>query len=863
MFFATTALAVIPHPDDAPKPLSPAESARAFALPAGMKIELIASEPLIREPSGVCWDERGRMFVCELHGYNVEGQHDIDELNKSGELDLEVRRIQASEAAKKKAEAETYGTVKLLLDTDGDGVMDKAEVWADRLPPCYGIAPGNGGIIVACAPDIVFLKDTDGDNKPDVQEKLFTGFGTGALERGINAPTWGPDNWLYFGRGWAGGSITGPHLAKPVTLPATDFRIRSDGSAIEPVSGSTKTIGMAFTEGGDRFVATTTHPGLFVTPIPWRYLARNPDAAAPVLDSPASDDTKVYPIAPTHPWRLKREQHAEYFAFYRKISLSDAAASGYFTSACSPLVYHDSVLPGLHGHYLVCEPAQNLVHRAEIIRDGTRLRLQRVKGEEHSEFLASRDAWFHPMSLATTPDGCVAIVDFYREIIEDYSAIPRHLQQQYGVVNGHDRGRIWKLVPETLAKSAANNVAALGDAALVKELSSDLSWRRRTAQRLLVERRAKVPLQELARMVHDRDGGPGSAIAALYTLEGLGLLNNDVLAEVNGELIHPDVQVHMLRCAEPFFVPEADHIDEKNSMVEACLPCINFKSHQALLQSVLTLGESALAASSPKVLGNFARDFGDLRWMDAAMASSAHKREAAILTELAKAPGKAEPVMINLAGIIAARGDAKAIEDAMAALTAVSFQGKALDVLQLGLEDTKPLASKVDVPAPTAPTAEQLAVWEKRVPEIMVALRQKPDLDAGKVLFQSICAACHRSHGLGFAVGPDLDAEFQRAPEVILRDVLFPSEAARPGYETMMVKTQRGETLLGIAASDSPTSLTLHLPGGIERTVLRKRADIRTIRNVSLMPAGLGEALKPQQIADVIAFLRSVPAKGS
>lgn len=210
-----------------------------------MKIELIASEPLIHEPSGVCWDERGRMFVCELHGYNVEGQHDIDELNKSGELDLEVRRIQASAVSKTKAEARTYGTVKLLLDTDGDGVMDRRRSAADRLPPCYGIAPGNGGIIVACAPDIVFLKDTDGDDKPDVQEKLFTGFGAGALERGINAPTWGPDNWLYFGRGWAGGSITGPHLAKPVTLPATDFRIRADGSAIEPVSGSTKTIGMA------------------------------------------------------------------------------------------------------------------------------------------------------------------------------------------------------------------------------------------------------------------------------------------------------------------------------------------------------------------------------------------------------------------------------------------------------------------------------------------------------------------------------------------------------------------------------------------------------------------------------------------
>lgn len=858
LFVPSLALAAIPQPDDAPKPLSPTESAKAFALPTGMKIELIASEPLIHEPSGVCWDERGRMFVCELHGYNVEGQHDIDELNKSGELDLEVRRIQASEAAKKKAEAETYGTVKLLLDTDGDGVMDKAEVWADRLPPCYGLAPGNGGIIVACAPDIVFLKDTDGDNKPDVQEKLFTGFGTGALERGINAPTWGPDNWLYFGRGWNGGSITGPHLAKPVTLPATDFRIRADGSAIEPVSGSTKTIGMAFTEGGDRFVATTTHPGLFVTPIPWRYLARNPDAAAPVLDSPASDDTKVYPIAPTHPWRLKREQHAEYFAFYRKISLSDAAASGYFTSACSPLVYHDSVLPGLHGHYLVCEPAQNLVHRSEIIRDGTRLRLQRVKSEDHREFLASRDAWFHPMSLATTPDGCVAIVDFYREIIEDYSAIPRHLQQQYGVINGRDRGRIWKLVPETKLNSASINLAALDDATLVKELSSELSWRRRTAQRLLVERRARVPSQELAKMVCDQPQGPGAAIAMLYTLEGLGLLSLDLMITLDN-VRSPDVPVHVMRCAEPLFNMNPSKLRENPNMVELSLARYEFREPQAALQAVLSMGQSMSWSASPTHFASYARRWGNLPWIDAAVATSTFRGEADVLKELVLKPGKAAPVMTNLAGIIAARGDAKEITESIAALEAASFQGKALEVLKLGLEDTKPLASKLDVPAPTAPTAEQIAGWEKRVPEVLAALKQKPDLDAGKVLFQSICASCHRSHGMGFVVGPDLDAEFQRAPEVILRDVLFPSEAARPGYETMMVKTQRGETLLGVTASDSPTSLTLHLPGGIERTVLRKRAEIRTIRNVSLMPAGLGDALKPDQIANIITFLRSVP----
>ncbi len=130
--------------------------------------------------------------------------------------------------------------------------------------------------------------------------------------------------------------------------------------------------------------------------------------------------------------------------------------------------------------------------------------------------------------------------------------------------------------------------------------------------------------------------------------------------------------------------------------------------------------------------------------------------------------------------------------------------------MKFGLEDTQPLATQTAIPTSTA-----------------------------------------------FTVGPDLDAEFQRAPEVILRDILFPSEAARPGYETMHTKTHRGESLLGITASDSPTSITLKLPGGVERTLLRKRADIRNVRNVSLMPAGLGDALQPEQIANIIAFIRS------
>ena len=60
---------------------------------------MVAAEPLIRQPSGVCWDAEGNLFVAELHGYNREGQFDIEELNKTGELDRVVRRIAANEDA--------------------------------------------------------------------------------------------------------------------------------------------------------------------------------------------------------------------------------------------------------------------------------------------------------------------------------------------------------------------------------------------------------------------------------------------------------------------------------------------------------------------------------------------------------------------------------------------------------------------------------------------------------------------------------------------------------------------------------------------------------------------------------------------
>ncbi len=347
LLLISTALAgaEIPKPDDAPKPFSPEQSAAAFGLPPGFRMSLIASEPLIASPSCICWDERGRTFVSELHGYNLAGQLDIEELNKSGQLDNQVRRVQADEKFKRAAMKRTVGAVKLLSASKGSDRLDNVEVWAADLPPVYGIVPARGGIIAACAPDIVFLKDSKGDGHCDIREVLFTGFPIGELERGVNAPMWGVDGWIYFGRGWGGGKITGPHLAQPVNLSGSDFRIRPDGSAIEPVTGGAHTFGFAMTDTGDRFVTNTTMAGIYVAPLAWRYLVRNPDASASALEV-ASGDKRVYPLAPPHPWRKKRADDPAYFKYYNsRYGAAESEADGWFTSVCGPFIYQDRALP--------------------------------------------------------------------------------------------------------------------------------------------------------------------------------------------------------------------------------------------------------------------------------------------------------------------------------------------------------------------------------------------------------------------------------------------------------------------------------------------------------------------------------------
>lgn len=677
----------ITKPGDAPKPLPPAESAKLFRVPPGFKLELVASEPLIRQPSGMCWNERGHLFVSELHGYNLEGQYDIEELNKRGQLDKVVRRLAAPAEAILKAEKEQTGTVKRLIDTNGDGIMDKAQVLADELPACMGICPANGGIIAVCAPHIVFLADPDGDGKARIRTKLFSGFKTGIIERRINSPQWGPDNWIYVDGG-QGGRISGPNLDQEVDLPVSGFRFKADGSAIEPVSGHTGTYGFTFTGEGDRFVISTQTPGIQVAPLPWYYLSRNPDVAVGAGRVGAANYNQCYPISEAHPWRTKRAADPGFNKYYKdRYGATESKPNGYFTSACSPLFYQDIALPGLEGQLLACAPAQNFIHRATVSREGSLLKLRRPSGEEQSEFLASRDIWFHPIHLSIGPSGGVWVADYYREIIEDYSAIPRYLQQQYGLDHGKDHGRVWRLVHENMPKAGPVDMSTLDPLALAGEVISPHFWRRQTARRLLLEKRAdQIDAQTLRALAHSMEAdSSAAAINVLYTLDGLRGLTDQVLKSGldHGE---PGVRRHALRLAESRF-------NDSPSLLKEAVGLLDDEFSIVRLQLALSLGESSVD-SALSGLAHLARQHGNETWLDGAILSSLGGRCGQMLMTLLEKPtelGQARGLIARLCSAVATRREPKELSTTIENIAVIedrALQQKCLQGLLASLKST-------------------------------------------------------------------------------------------------------------------------------------------------------------------------------
>ena len=129
----------------------------------------------------------------------------------------------------------------------------------------------------------------------------------------------------------------------------------------------------------------------------------------------------------------------------------------------------------------------------------------------------------------------------------------------------------------------------------------------------------------------------------------------------------------------------------------------------------------------------------------------------------------------------------------------------------------------------------------------------------GKAVFKKNCATCHRLEDEGVEVGPDLlSALRNKTREQLLIDLLDPSREVDPRYLNYVVTTKKGETLTGLIAAETASSITLRRGEKAEDTILRGQIDEIQATSKSLMPEGLEMQLSKQNLADLIADLRAV-----
>jgi putative membrane-bound dehydrogenase-like protein len=462
-------------------PLAPAESQKKIQLAdPELVIELVASEPAINSPVAITWDEAGKMYVVEMSDYPA---------------------------------ADTGGRIRQLSDRDGDGVFESATTFADGLKFPTGALPWNGGLLVTSAPDILFFKDTDGDGRADERKVILTGFAEGNQQLRVNGLLWGLDNVVYGANGRSGGAVRRPGDPPDQSVPILrhDFRFDPATGQFEALAGFSQ-FGLGRDDFNHRFVSWNTVPFRHVV-IEERDLSRNPfltvGQSVAVITDPA-DTGRVYPIS-SPPVTFNRER------------------TDYFNASCGLTVFRGAGLgPDCEGNAFVAEPLTNLSHRKILDPQGATFIARR--GEHEREFLASRDNWFHPVNLATGPDGCLYLADFYREWVEHPEFVPEPLRKSVDFRTGNEHGRIWRVRRRDFQpRMPAPVLASASPAELVAALGSPMAWTRDTAQRLLVERQEKSVAPALKRLAAD-GGTPVSRVHALWTLTGLSALTPELVS---------------------------------------------------------------------------------------------------------------------------------------------------------------------------------------------------------------------------------------------------------------------------------------------------------------------------------------------
>lgn len=525
-----------------PAPLTPEESRQRVRVPAGYRVDLVAAEPLVFDPVAFDWDERGRLWVVEMADYPLG----LDGKGKPG------------------------GRVRILEDRNQDGIYDHATLFADGLSFPTGILTWRDGCLVTAAPDILLLRDTDGDGRADVQKPLLTGFNVGNQQLRINGLRWGLDGWVYCANGGHNVNygkdvkITSVLTGERIALGSRDFRFRPDTGEFDPLSGPAQ-FGRTRDAWGRWFGVQNSYP-IWHYVLEDRYLRRNPHVAPP--------SARVM-MTPTNP--------RVFSALAPEKRYHTHGQANRYASACSAWIVSDPLLFGAGGgriaaHAFVCEPVHNLVQHLVVEHDGNTFKARRDPAEE-LDFFASTDRWCRPVMIRTGPEGGLWVADMYRLVVEHPQFLPAHGQQELMPYYraGDDRGRIYRVLPER--HQAVFPRFPIDSAGLVAQLHSANGWVRDKAHMLLTWRADKTVVPALENLAR-REDKPAARVHALHLLGHFGALADDAV-------------IAALRDAEPGVREQALVLAETKSaeaVIAAAAKLVTDPNPKVRLQLACTLG---------------------------------------------------------------------------------------------------------------------------------------------------------------------------------------------------------------------------------------------------------------------------------
>lgn len=836
ILFASILIAAAP----VQSPLSPGEALKAFEVAPGLKVELVAAEPLTASPCAIAFDGERRLFVAENRGYPIGP--------KEGE--------------------KPAGVIALLEDADGDGRMDKRTVFADGLTFPNGVLPWKGGLIVTCAPDVLFLKDTDGDGVADERKVLLTGFATtGSTQLRVNDPTLGPDGWIYLAAGLSGGLVTCPSYPdRPALKMTSDVRFHPDTLEVRSVDGRSQ-FGISFDAAGNRFICMNRVPVQHVV-FDSRWLRRNPGLAFSETVQDCNERNAFNGINGGH-------DGVRLFPISSNITTADGHA-GSFSAACGVTIWQGrgALTPECEDAVFSCDPTGNLIHADRLSPRGATFSASPLYAGR--EFLASRDDWFRPVFIARGPEGALYVADMYRKVIEHPDYLPEEVRKHTDFETGKSLGRIWrvraesrpaaKLAPGPLEtqlgaktpRQLFEGVIRLGDEAtpdashLLAQAAlreSEDKWMR-AAVLSGVQGRERVVLETM--LIHLPEGGKiGSGLA-----ETLAFLARSLPAPSDLSLAERAPESARLAILSGF-------LEAKGRKVAGLPPAF-----QSLLD------DSSRVAADPsksveervvavKLLSRLPWERSGQALLALAQDESVPELSAAALKAVVTHP-KTEVTDALLAGwsrFAPSRRDAL-----LGSLLGVPFHVKgvlsAVETKRLpasalaGVRRRQILASKDPAIKAQAERLLTASVRPEALAEAKQSLDLKPDPAAGRASFQALCSSCHRLEREGHAVGPDLFDIRRQTKENILFHIVNPDAEIAPAFTAYLAEAKDGRVLSGVLVGDTPTSITLRGPLGVESTLLR--SDLAKLESLpsSLMPTGLEAGLSKQQLADLLAYLK-------